>query len=709
MLVLFSSLHAEPYFEPSNPTGEMGCSWFDSLNVSFVGNWPLGSSYAIAADSIRNYIFLTSGGGILIFDASDPLQPVKLPYHIFTKGFIRDIHFDYSTQRIYIANEAAGIEIWDLTNISNPTKLGFFDNMGLAYYLDISNEYIYASDRFSIRALDISNPSTPHQVSSFVISNLECYSLYVKDTTLYLADRTSGLRIVNIADPTNPQEISTFIDSLGAYTDVDVYGNYLFLTDSWNGIRTINISNPQNPQQIALFHLPSPIREFYIHDSLAYVTADWSHFYVLDISRPESIQILGQCSVSAAPTDVAKLQSFVYLTDSYYGFLTIDMSDPSSPQEVGYYDVPGEADAVFVQNQFAYLVDFLEGLYIINVSDPSNPLESGYCELPPNNTDLDISGQFAYITNFDGFFVVDISNSSNPLEVGYCNTPGYDVSVREPYAFIASAYSGMRVINVQDPTNPIEVGYYDTPGRSLCIAVCDVYVFIADDDAGVRIVNISNPLYPFEVSVLDVQGGAQKIFISNHYAYIISGNSELIIADISDPLNVKPAGNFELHPNSNDLYVLRHFAYIANDQEICIVDVYDPQNPIEIGYYETPCYARGIFTAGSNVFVATSETGLQIYKNLLEYNSQNDITFKILQNPIQANRIKFLLGIPSINEVEISMYNIIGQKIATFVIDNAYSGIHEIEIPCPAVQSGIYFLRIENFGLNASEKVVIIE
>ncbi|RKZ20949.1 hypothetical protein DRQ18_05300, partial [bacterium] len=47
-------------------------SGFDSLNVTFVGNWPFGPSYAVTVDTTRNLIFLGSGGGVYVLDGDNP-------------------------------------------------------------------------------------------------------------------------------------------------------------------------------------------------------------------------------------------------------------------------------------------------------------------------------------------------------------------------------------------------------------------------------------------------------------------------------------------------------------------------------------------------------------------------------------------------------------------------------------------------------------
>jgi len=68
------------------------------LNVSFVGNWPFGRSYAVTNDTIRDVCFLGSGGGVHILDVSDNSCPVKLSERIYTRGLVNGLYYDYTTE-----------------------------------------------------------------------------------------------------------------------------------------------------------------------------------------------------------------------------------------------------------------------------------------------------------------------------------------------------------------------------------------------------------------------------------------------------------------------------------------------------------------------------------------------------------------------------------------------------------------------------------
>jgi hypothetical protein len=182
------------------------CLWFDSLNVRFVGNWPFGYSYAVTYDETRSLAFCGSGGGVYILDVSTPSSPVKLSEGIHTRDFVNGLFYDSSSQRLYIADDIDGLEIWDVSMPASPMKFGYCDTPSYAMDVYVSGSYAYVADYYSgLRIIDVIDPSNPSEVGYYDTPG-HALGVYVSSSYAYVADYYGGLRIIDVIDPSNPYE-----------------------------------------------------------------------------------------------------------------------------------------------------------------------------------------------------------------------------------------------------------------------------------------------------------------------------------------------------------------------------------------------------------------------------------------------------------------------------------------------------------------------
>jgi len=105
---------------------------------------------------------------------------------------------------------------------------------------------------------------------------------------------------------------------------------------------------------------------------------------------------------------------------------------------------------------------------------------------------------------------------------------------------------------------------------------------------------------------------AFNVKLSGKYAYIADGDG-LEIVDVSDPNNLIEVGYFDTPGWAVDLYVVGDYAYVAEDDYgIIILDVSDPSNPQEVGHYDTPGYANKIIVQGNYAYISDYNSGLRI-------------------------------------------------------------------------------------------------
>ncbi len=181
----------------------------DSLNCRLIGNWPFGPSYAVALDPARSLAFCGSGGGVYLLNVSNPAQPVKLSEAIHTRGVVVEGLF-YHNNRLFITAEEAGLEIWDVTDASNPSFSGRLNTPGLALGVTVSGNYAYVADHDSgLRIVDVSNPQSPTEVGYYDTPH-RAYGVAVSGNYAYVADQDSGLRVIDVSNPQDPTEVGYY-------------------------------------------------------------------------------------------------------------------------------------------------------------------------------------------------------------------------------------------------------------------------------------------------------------------------------------------------------------------------------------------------------------------------------------------------------------------------------------------------------------------
>ena len=339
--------------------------------------------------------------------------------------------------------------------------------------------------------------------------------------------------------------------------------------------------------------------------------------------------------------------SLAYACKGEDGLQVIDISNPHLPQIVGSYYQYYQIHSVFLQSNYAYA--------------------SASYQIPPDGE---------WVSNI---IVLNIANTANIQVVGGCIS---DYQTGMSFAngnrlYVADGLSGVKLYNITYPNNPQLLSTYDTPGSVWDIFVAGNYVYVADYNGGLRILEYTAPQTLTEVGSLAI-GNVSNVKVSGNYAYFLvnnyyPNNSFLKIADISNPSNPVVLGSIPFVNSSYDLDVLSGFVFVATYQMgIRIIDVNNPSQPIETGYYITPFYAWGIAVSGDIACVGNMNY-FCVYDISQAVPNSDDTIIPALSdylvngypNPfIKDLNIKIDSNTP-INS-DISIYNLKGQLIRTW-------------------------------------------
>jgi len=145
----------------------------------------------------------------------------------------------------------------------------------------------------------------------------------------------------------------------------------------------------------------------------------------------------------------------------------------------------------------------------------------------------------------------------------------------------------LHVADVSDPTNPQVLGEVTLPGRITAIAVDGSTSYVAMGGAGVSIVDVGNPWAPEVASSIETPWASLDVAVSGRHLYVADGLAGLGVFDVADPAHPVPVSRRAMGyvlavavGHSEQCLVV----FVANSSGLRIMDMSDPQRPVEMGH-----------------------------------------------------------------------------------------------------------------------------
>jgi len=223
-------------------------------------------------------------------------------------------------------------------------------------------------------------------------------------------------------------------------------------------------------------------------------------------------------------------------------------------------------------------------------------------------------------------FIINLNAQVNLIgQYKHNNSNVQELSVAEPYLYLAAGLDGMKIIDISNPSSPTLVGTYTLEfGDEKAWAVKSGggnYVYLGSN-YHFEVIDVSSPSSPYRKSKVNSAGEVKGIFYSGgNYAYTSEANFGFNIMNISNPSSVSYAGYYD--PPTNDwcynVAVSGNFAYItrqdAGGNHLWVVDISNISSPTLAKDYQitpTSAYMWGIAISGNYAYIANGKNGLVI-------------------------------------------------------------------------------------------------
>lgn len=381
-----------------------------SANMSEVGQYDLPFKSLSSVTVEGGYAYVCSNDGFEIIDVSDVTNPFKVGGYDNGKGLGIDIVGNYA----FVCELERGVAIYDISNPSAPTEYARIDEFAGIEDIALSSEAAFvAAGTEGVMKIDISTPSAPILTSTYNANPI--YAIESHEGYLYgISD--DGIKII---DENTMSEVAYYT---GNFFDAIPYGDrvYLFKID---GIEILDISNPTSPTYLGNYTHATygGLTTGYIDDTYVYAVNPDYGVYILNAQVPTSVEVVGLMT---------------------YNFV----------------------EHLSIQGDIAYLISRNLGLGIFDISDPSEPIEitrlTAVLETPYGG--LARTGNAVFFGNLHGITVLDVSNSEKPIRLtNYPDDIALIIKISGNILFYSTSEGGLNIaqVNISLDSDKLIPGY----------------------------------------------------------------------------------------------------------------------------------------------------------------------------------------------------------------------------------------------------------
>ncbi|MBZ0263809.1 T9SS type A sorting domain-containing protein [bacterium] len=674
----------------------------DSLNISAVASmydfW-----FGVVDMAVNESIaFLSTGStGLKVINFADP-DNIEVLYE--GDPFQNTSNLQLVGNRLFVLTD--GIKIFDISDPSDLVPVDHIEgNFTEFYYSEDILFAIYYNRTDDEKFLHIYEQERDHMNLRGSILLADQYrsfsSIQSSGTTLYFTSTRFGdnLYAVDFHDFENIN-ISTF--DFGELENLVVYNNYLIANIDYENLLLFDISEPLNPTQVDIDGLVELNENLItIQNDLLY-TGRYGIIYVYELDNLPNVVLVGQIT----PPDNYDFNYISIVGDSLIykmnnGFKIFDISEYNNPALIIEYLFGGGVSSGALYDQFLLCSPVYGGVASIDISNPLHPLQFNLVE----NFHFDhiqIQGDYAftsesYIDNYHynhHFNITDLSDLPETVPLFNGGEQGefdrFQVAGDRIYTLTFPASAGAEnyflIMDISDIQYPDTIGFYRTPSSMQRLIVDDNIAYVTEYD-NLLLLDLTDETNPTVLSRLPIDVFFDMTLHDNYlyiqaYRYPLE-NQETII-DVSDPQNPQILYQAPIDRYYSIFDFSGDYMYKDIGRYISILDVSDPLNPIETGFYETSGSAFDLIIDepylyvmdGSQLLVLDCSEAID-WNGVPQQNTKTPATISIgdaYPNPFNAT-LSIPFSIQQPGKVDISLYNLQGQTVFnnTQLIQNGIS------------------------------------
>lgn len=579
------------------------------ISISKVATIMVGESSAYDVAFENNLLYVGTDRGIYIMK---------------DKSVIKRFTIDTLVEQIEVSNNVLhallnrnGVEYFVILDISDPVhpkpldattvnteNLDFFSKPSFK----IENNKIFLKNSNNVEIYEY-NPEIKRLFLRSSI-NEKARDIAVLNNFIYVAEM-DVVKIFDISDLNSPVKIGEITSEHWNIEKVVIYSNKLFIKTS-SELIIMSLSDPRNPNLISKTSAPDVLaNSMVIFNSRLYVAGDF-YINIFDISDITSPRLIGSKYMNYI-SKMRLINGYLYLANLNNGVAILNKDLKEFDRIFPYANV--EAALLYDDTLYTYST-----LKLTTVSLTSDLSVSKVCEyfLPDyiyNVNNLLLEGTIIYLGN--PLSAIDVSKKCNPSLLFQSNIKG-KFDVEGDYAYIASSDGELYIAKLNGDSTPTIVGHVDiNSGWINDITVSSNTVYISTHD-GISVVDVSDPSSPQIVHTEEIFD-AERTRRYRDYVYVITHDGNIRLATFKSASNqvIWKVSELDIKDSCDlvDMEIKGGYIFILTERALHVLDLSDPENPVEVLIYENvPYRVNDMSVNGNMILISSWENGIQILR-----------------------------------------------------------------------------------------------
>ncbi|HPI73147.1 MAG TPA: T9SS type A sorting domain-containing protein [bacterium] len=697
------------------------------------------------ADKVLKTPFMVNGymafpqfgnGKLRLYDVQDVLHPrLADSVKVFLDEYIFNAPYVYHTSLDEFGNPF--LLTTNLDNALNPVQESKIRLSGGKNYLVKQGDSLFTySSGGTIRGFELfslANPKMPKKLA-FIKTETPVRVFGAKDNAVYCiapfnsSTVTGELYCLDIADTTAPKKSGVLIPGQSALS-FSIHDHYGIAYTTQDSVILFDLKKPLQPERISTFHQLFFTTPVFVGNT-AYCPG--GHFVTYDVSDMRRWRKLSELQrVDNYLGALYYPPYFIRPTLNKEVYVT-DVSNQASTTLLGDVRCTAANDHIEADDRYLYLIDSQATLH--RFGRTSNALISQgarvFKEFNTNAlTGLQIVGTDGYVAETSYGHLHKIALHSNNLNIlstwslGDFQIHGFTIAGSRAYVR-SSNYNGtnkeFRVYDISRPQatllGSLAVGNAANISR---ILLKGNHAFV-NDGKYLRVLDIANPAALREVGTFSDDVNIDDMTLSQNYIYLGSryGNKKIRAVNISNPAAPTAAGVYNNMIYGTALCADDRYLYVAGGwYGLNLLDFSAPTSPVLAArYYLSDIDLIDVAVCRDQIFILDKYRGVMQFKNNLftsicsKETSQPERCALLpnYPNPFNAGTtISFTL--PQEERVKLSVFNLLGQRVADLLDGAMGSGVHKIVWQAEHMPSGLYFCTFEAGAFSQTQRMLLLK